>query len=340
MRWPLVLLMICTACATSGKDDDDDDDDDAGSARESGPYVSPDNSNCTADTEFDRGADGDINYTKHWVYGDDERLVAFSHEDFDNGDSDQYTITYLGDCQTGYHRVEVDEEGEIVTTDQAVECDAMSNWLSRENVRVTTPIDGGEDETVSYRQTFTNTYDGDLLIEQTYEDWLTFPDDEDQWVGTNRKTFTYDTSGRVTTELYADAETDEQRSLKTWTWYADDKPATYSYENNGDEPYTDQTEYEYDADGRNTRTSVVSGMSGVLVVDTREWDPDHYRSVRNTVDYDGDGVLEGEWIHDCEGDFPWGCSTTVDGERGAEPDPPHDGTVDHTYTLVYACTDG
>ncbi len=314
-------LLLALAACESPKDEE--------TGPTESPYEMPSRAGCSYELVYDEGADGTDDWSDEIVWDADERVVDYTHE----SPADAWTrhIAYEYDaagCMVGY-TFEDDQDGYVSQVTAVSSCDGHGNAVE---ATYTQSYGGDAPDVITY--TYTNTYDGDLLVEKAVAaaaEGMTFT------LHPNRYTYGYDADGRLDAE---DAYDDDGWMWgETATWLAEDKPLTTHYEDA--DGATRDAEYTYDEHDRNVASTFVDVASGGTEAsrdEARAWDPDHYRVTTSRMDVDRDGTLDAESTSTYDGGWPWTAEVEVDGRStvGAD-DGEHDGTADHRYRYGYTC---
>lgn len=316
-----LIALIGVGCAGDAEDDDGD--------VALSPYVMPDRGGCKWTSDFDVEADGTVDWTSAYAFDAEERFVAYTYEDLQGEAYREVEWAYdASGCLIGYSSESVDDEGEYSGVAYTAACDEHANWVE---VDYSWETNNGEDYFGNY--SYSNVYEDNLLVEREVSATL---DDEYLSLWANRFTYLYDDDGRLINERSYDG--DEWVQEESLTWLKDDKPLTQHRES-ADE--IRDWSWGYDEHDREVSSVYASeDAEGTYAQRTRHtWDDEYYRFVTSEQDIGADGSPETTWVYTCEGDWPWRCHVTLDGNGEDEPDEddPHDGEVDHSYRFEYTC---
>lgn len=291
----------------------------------------PDYSDCTYTKSVYDGPDGVLLEEDVRVYGDEERLLSYRHEDRVEGTWSEGTYTYdEAGCVEQRTYASGFEDVVDFSEHTTYVCERDGTWSEAES-RYSWLLEGEHEPQVwTQWSEWDYEWEGDQIVREhrlvtheagylvqetlTLSEWegarevhqefgSALSGDEMEWAITDR---TYDDAGWLTRVDRLDLE---------------GVRSTYTYGR--------------DALGRTTQVGTT--VDGAAVGTWRyRWEPDHFRLEQATWDAGDDGALDQQGDYVCAGEWPWTCGVSIDlgdGEGG-----PIDGVVDSYEVQAWSCS--
>lgn len=281
---------------------------------------------CTYDIEYDLDADGTANYEVHYRFGVDDLIEEYWYSYPEKDEETLKSVEYdANGCatMTDYASHTLDDDTAYIMT---CACDEFG-----EPTECTYTVAGEDGYTLEYA--YDSEYEGEdnLLVWQ--EMVVFYKGDVISWYD---YTFGYDDEGRLAEE-FIEGE-DGPWYGAAWTWHADDRLKTEHIEVYGEDGYTSDRVNTFDEYDRYLASEYQSDLDGgdAYRVD-RTWYDAIYQLSTYLFDDMNDGTADVEYTYACSETWPWSCDVTQDGSTDEEDPRERDGTVDHTYTFVWAC---
>ena len=317
----LVVLAVLAGCGG----DKGGGDDTAPAEEALSPYEMPDRSGCSYDVVFDVAADGTDDWWSHYEFDEADRAYLSTSDYPSEGRSSAMLLSFDdNDCVTSYDYGREDTvEEDYYRYQYTGSCDEHG-WHTLRDGSITTGSNS-----YAYAIAYENHYDGSDLTQQ---DATSSVDGEVSASWTDTLTWSGGLQTSWTRTQYGD-------DTFRYTWdYGDDELLDEEVLENYQTGSVTTTSNTYDERGRTVTETVVSDAEGALSGrSTREWHADIFQVARSQWDLADDGTDDAEWTFVCEGAWPWSCDVSMDGAEDGAEDAPHDGVIDHSYTLTWSC---
>lgn len=321
MTRALVCLLVLTGCYQqpapgTGQGTADTQTPDENPSRGNGPERSPDRSNCTLIETIDAGPEGVIDQATVTVWNTDGYVMQLDETNLD-GAWKAIASDWEGSCRVRQHTLAEDRSGTRTDALLTQACDSSGQVESRD-LQSTTTDSGGQG---SSAHSFT-VYDRAINAEGQVESELStvYQVEEGQQVFSSSYLleYQYNSDGRLSGYDGSDPATGTVDLRVAYDWTDEGSLGGFRI----DYPTTGQwvqSTYAYDVYGRIVLIETELGPEAARSLHTREWDPEHYRTLRRSWDREDDGSIDEDWVYVCEGDFPWTCTIDVieDGVRVA-----------------------
>jgi len=318
----VAVIIGCVGCGPAN--------DDTSSDGSTSPYEMPYFGDCTKELAFDRQADGSQNYTSTTEYDADERAARLEHVD-DDGTYEIREWSYdAAGCYLGYAGYTIESDGGLKTVTLDQTCDEHNNIVTSASAIIFGDLDNPDDRWTS-DYVYTNTYQGDLLMQRDVE-WYLDIESYGSFDYSYIELLSYDSDLLTLRETWDDGALSENEA---WTWDAQGDLLSHEHLliDSGD---TSSEAYSYDSHGRLLTRRDESVSDDLLESRAYSWDEAAYRLTEVIKDLGDDGEPDAVWSFDCQGDWPWSCDVAYDLED-PEGGTSLDGVTDHSYVEGWSC---